>query len=142
MTVLGIASRSSAGWLTAHGAVPVDYGDGVGERLRGAASNGIDAFIDLFGPEYVCLAADLGVPPDRVDTIVVSPAPVELGVRMEGAGAIPPPQVPDVLRDLADLLASGAVELPVAATCPLDGVADAFEHLERRHTLGRIVLLP
>lgn len=139
VTVLGIASRSSAGWLTTHGAIPVEYGDGIGERLRAAAPNAIDAFIDLFGPEYVRLAADLGVRPDRIETIVVSPAAVELGVRMDGAGAV---SAPEVLRELADLLASGALELPIAATYPLDSVADAFEELERRHTLGKIVLLP
>lgn len=140
VTVLGIASRSSAEWLTAHGAIPVAYGEGLRERLRAAAPAGIDAFIDLFGPEYVRLAADLGLPPDRIETIVVSPAAVELGVRMEGSGVVSAPA--DVLRDLADLLASGVIELPIAATYPLDRVVDAFERLERRHTLGKIVLVP
>ena len=32
-----------------------------------ASPDGIDAFIDLFGPEYVQLAVDLGVDPDRVE---------------------------------------------------------------------------
>jgi NADPH:quinone reductase-like Zn-dependent oxidoreductase len=137
--VLGIASDSSARWLAAHGAVPVAYGDGVGERLHAAAPDGIDAFIDLFEPEYVRLAADLGVPADRIETIVVSPAAVELGVRMDGAGAV---SAPEALRELAGLLVSGAVEVPIAATYPLDRVADAFEQLERRHTLGKIVLVP
>jgi len=137
--VLGIASRSSAGWLTAHGAIPVEYGDGLGERLLAAAPDGIDAFIDLFGPEYVRLAVELGVRPDRIDTVVVSPAAVELGVRMEGAAAV---SAPEALRDLVDLLSSGAIELPIAATYPLERVGDAFEKLERRHTLGKIVLLP
>jgi NADPH:quinone reductase-like Zn-dependent oxidoreductase len=138
-TVLGIASESSAGWLTAHGATPVAYGDGVGERLRAAAPDGIDAFIDLFGPEYVRLAVDLGVRPERVDSIVPSPVAVELGVRMDGAATV---DTVEVLRDLAGLLASGEVELPIAATYPLDQVTEAFERLERRHTLGKIVLLP
>ncbi|SEF56350.1 NADPH:quinone reductase [Actinacidiphila yanglinensis] len=139
VTVLGIASAASAGWLSAHGAIPVAYGDGVGDRLRAAAPRGIDAFIDLFGPEYVRLAVGLGVKPDRVDTIVPSSAAVECGVRQEGAAVA---DTPAVLRDLSALLASGAVELPIAATYPLDRVADAFEELERRHTRGKIVLLP
>ncbi len=138
--VLGIASRASAGWLTAHGANPVEYGDGIEDRLRAAAPEGIDAFIDLFGPEYVHLATDLGLPPDRIETIVISPAAVELGVRMDGAGAVTAPR--EVLTELADLLASGDIELPITATYPLDRVVDAFTHLERRHTLGKIALLP
>lgn len=141
-TVLGIASGSSAAWLTAHGAVPVEYGDGLTERLRATAPTGIDAFIDLYGPEYVRLAVDLGVRPNRVDTVVASPAAAELGVRMEGAAALSPTEVPQVLKQLADSLARGAVELPIAATYPLDRVADAFAELERGHTLGKIVLLP
>ena len=48
--MLGIASRASAGWLTAHKVTPVEYGNGLVERLRDAAPDGIDAFIDLFGP--------------------------------------------------------------------------------------------
>ncbi len=138
--VLGIASQASAVWLTAHGATPVEYGDGIEDRLRAAAPEGINAFIDLFGPEYIHLATDLGLPPDRIETIVVSPAAVELGVRMDGAGAVTAPR--EVLAELADLLASGEIELPITATYPLDRVADAFAHLERRHTLGKIVLLP
>lgn len=140
--MLGIASPSSAEWLTSHQATPVEYGDGLADRLRAAGPNGIDAFIDLFGPEYVRLAVDLAVPPDRINTIVVSPAAVELGARMEGAAALAPAELPGVLGELADLLASGAIALPIAATYPLEHVADAFERLERRHTLGKIVLLP
>lgn len=141
-TVLGIASRSNAEWLGAHGAIPIEYGDGLPERLRAAAPNGIDAFIDLFGPEYVRLAVDLGVQLDRINTIVMSGAAHELGVRMEAAAALSASDVPQVLRELAELLASGTIELPIASTYPLDAVVDAFEQLERRHTLGKIVLIP
>jgi NADPH2:quinone reductase len=141
-TVLGIASAASAPWLRARGATPVEYGAGLDDRLRAAAPNGIHAFIDLFGPQYVRLAVELGVPLDRINTIVRSPAAVELGVRMEGSAALPEKEVLGVLRELADLLALGALELPIAATYPLDRVADAFEQLEGRHTLGKIVLLP
>jgi NADPH2:quinone reductase len=142
VTVLRIASASSADWLTARGATPIKYGDGVGDRLRAAAPKGIDAFIDLFGGEYLRLAVDLGVPTDRIDTIVFSPDATELGVNMAGAAALSEAEVPGILRELADLLAANTIELPIAATYPLDQVADAFQQLERRHTLGKIVLIP
>src|SRR5277367_6356974 len=67
--VLGIASQDNADWLRSHGAVPVSYGDGLAERLRDAAAGKIDAFIDLFGPEYLDVAVDLGIPRDRIETI-------------------------------------------------------------------------
>lgn len=141
-TVLGIASAASAEWLTQHGAIAVEYGDGISDRLRSVAPNGIDAFIDLFGPEYVRLAVDLGVETHRIKTIVFSPAAIELEVQVAGAAALPESEVPAVLSELANLLASEAIELPIPATYPLDRVADAFEQLERRHTLGKIVPLP
>lgn len=142
VTVLGIASSTNADWLRAHGAIPIEYGRGLEERLRDAAPNGIDAFIDLFGPEYVRLAERLGVPVDRINTVVVSDAAVEIGAQMQGAAALSPRQAHAALRELADRLAEGSLELPIAATYPLDDVGQAFEALERRHSLGKIVLVP
>jgi NADPH:quinone reductase len=49
---------------------------------------------------------------------------------------------PEILAELADLVATGVVEVPIAATYPLDRVTDAFAQLERRHTRGKIVLIP
>ena len=42
----------------------------------------------------------------------------------------------------AYVVASGRIEIPIAATYPLDDVRDAFAELERRHTRGKIVLIP
>ena len=137
--VLGIASSSNADWLRAHGVVPVEYGDGLADRLRQAAPDGVDAFIDLFGPDYVQLAVDLDVPPERVDTIISFAKAVEVGAKTEGSAEA---STPAVLSEIADLVASGALDFDVAATYPLDRVADAFEELEQRHTHGKIVLLP
>jgi len=137
--VLGIASAANAEWLRSHGAVPVTYGDGLAQRLRDASGDGIDAFIDLFGPEYLQLAVDLGVPRDRIETIASFEKAQELGVKSDGSATA---STPEVLTEMADLVASGAIEIPIAATYPLDRVADAFEELEHRHTRGKIVLVP
>src|ERR1700756_228527 len=137
--VLGIASAGNAEWLRAHGVVPVEYGDGLAQRLRDAAPDGIDAFIDLFGPDYVQLAVDLGVPPQRVDTIISFQKAAEVGAKTEGSAEA---STPAVLSEVADLIVSGAIDFDVAATYPLDRVADAYEELEQRHTHGKIVLLP
>jgi NADPH2:quinone reductase len=137
--VLGIASEANADWLRSHAAIPVPHGDGLAERLRDAAGGTIDAFIDLFGPEYLDLAVDLGVPRDRIETIASFEKAQELGVKAEGSGTA---STPEVLTEMANLVASGAVEIPIAATYPLDRVADAFAELEQRHTRGKIVLLP
>ncbi|GHF81887.1 NADPH:quinone reductase-like Zn-dependent oxidoreductase [Amycolatopsis bartoniae] len=135
--VLGIASPANDAWLTEHDVTPVHYGDGLAERLKEAGP--VDAFIDLFGPEYVELAVALGVPADRIDTIISFEKAAEVGAKAEGSMAA---STPEVLTEMADLVASGKVELPIAATYPLDRVADAFAELEQRHTRGKIVLLP
>ena len=137
--VLGIASAAGAAWLTAHGAVPVPYGDGLAQALAEAAPDGIDAFIDLFGPDYVQLAVDLGIPPERIETIISFEKAQEYGTR--NAGSVEASS-PEVLARMAELVASGAIELPIAATYPLDRVRDAFAELELRHTRGKIALIP
>ncbi|SPM33514.1 NADPH:quinone reductase or related Zn-dependent oxidoreductase [Mycobacterium rhizamassiliense] len=137
--VLGIAGPGNADWLQAHGVTPIAYGDGLADRLREAAPDGIDAFIDLFGPDYVQLAVDLGVAPQRIDTIISFAKAGEVGAKTEGSTDA---STPEVLAEIAELIATGAVDLDVAATYPLDRVADAFAELEKRHTHGKIVLLP
>jgi NADPH2:quinone reductase len=137
--VLGIASAANAEWLVAHGVTAIAYGDGLAERLRAAAPQGIDAFIDLFGPEYVELAVDLDIPRDRIETIISFAKAQELGTKSDGSGTA---STPEVLTEMANLVASGAIEIPIAASFPLDEVGAAFEVLEQRHTRGKIVLIP
>jgi NADPH:quinone reductase len=137
--VLGIASADNAEWLRAHDVVPVEYGDGLADRLRQAAPDGVDAFIDLFGPDYVQLAVDLGVPVERINTIISFAKAAEVGAKTEGSAEA---STPAVLQEIADLIVSGALDFDVAKTYPLDRVVDAFKELEQRHTHGKIVLLP
>ena len=137
-TVIGIASRAHHGWLERRGVIPVEYGDGVADRIRQAAADHLDAFIDTVGLDYVRVALDLGVEPARIDTIVDFAAVAELGVQAQGnaAGASAA-----VLADLAGLVASGRLEVPIAATFPLADVSEAYRTLERGGLLGKIVLI-
>jgi NADPH:quinone reductase-like Zn-dependent oxidoreductase len=134
--VIGIAGPSKHDWLAAHGVKLVAYGEGLADRLRGA---GIDAFIDTQGSGYVRLAIELGIAPDRIETIADFAAPREYGVKAVGGGTV---RNAAVLAELAGLVASGDLDVPIAATFPLDDVRAAFELLEQGHTLGKIVLLP
>jgi NADPH2:quinone reductase len=138
-SVIGIASEANHAWLTAHGVTPVSYGEGLAERLKATAPDGIDAFIDLFGPDYVRLAVELGVPRDRIETIIAYDAAREYGTKAEGSGDA---TNTEVLAETADLVASGQIEVPIAATYPLDEVRQAYAELEKRHTRGKIVLIP
>lgn len=139
--VLGIAGPSNDDWLTAHGVVPVNYGDGLAARLRDAAPSGrVDAFLDFFGGGYVELAVtELGIEAQRVDTIIDFAAIDRFGVKFEGNADAADAKV---LAELADLVAAGELEVPVAEVFPLDQVKEAFRMLEQRHTRGKIVLRP
>ncbi len=137
--VVGIASDANREWLEAKGVAQVGYGDGLAERLRAAAPDGIDAFIDLFGPEYVELALELGVAPERIETITSFAKAQEVGARTVGSSESTSPRN---LAAMAELVAVGQIEVPIAAAYPLAEVRAAFAELEKRHTRGKIVLIP
>ena len=140
-TVLGIAGPSNDEWLAAHSVIPVNYGDGLAGRLRAAAPDDrVDALLDFFGGGYVELAVtELGIAPQRIDTVIDFPALERFGVMFVGnqdaADAT-------VLAELAALIAAGQLEVPIAEAIPLDEVQRAYRTLERRHTRGKIVLRP
>lgn len=136
-TVIGLASERHHEWLRSHGVVPVTYGDGVAERIGEAAPDGVDAFLDLVGGGYVQLALELGVSPERINTIADFAAVDKHGVKSEGNafGASA-----EVLAELAGLIDAGELEVPIAATYPLDQVRDAYRELADNHTRGKIVL--
>jgi NADPH:quinone reductase-like Zn-dependent oxidoreductase len=137
--VLGIAGPQNHDWLRDHGITPVAYGGDLAGRIREAAPTGVDGFVDTYGGGYVALAIDLGVVPDRIDTIADDTAVEEYGVRGDGNAAAGDA---DTLAELADMVAVGELDVPIAATYPLDEVRAAYTELAKGHTRGKIVLIP
>ena len=138
-TFLALHRRPTTNGCARTAPPPVAYGDGLADRLTAAAPQGIDAFIDTFGPEYLQLAVDLGIQPDRIETIIAFEKAGELGTKAQGSTD---GSSAEVLTEIADLLAAGSIEIPIAAVYPLDQVTDAFTELEQHHTHGKIVLRP
>ncbi len=138
-SVIGLASESNHSWLSEHGVIPISYGEGVAERIREAAPDGVDAFVDTFGGGYVELAVSLAVAPERIDTIIDYQAAEKYDVKTEASAAA---SSAEILGELADLIVQGKLEVPIANTYPLEQVQDAYRELERRHTRGKIVLIP
>jgi NADPH:quinone reductase-like Zn-dependent oxidoreductase len=137
--VIGLASEPHHQWLADHGAIPVSYGEGVAERIRQVSAGPIDAFIDGYGHGYVELALELGVRPERINTIVDFPAVEKHGVRFEGNTAA---ANADVLAAIARLIDEGQLEIPIANSYALSDVQAAYRELESGHLLGKIVLKP
>jgi len=134
--VIGIASPANHPWLAALGVKPESYGADLADRLRKIR---LEAFIDTHGGGYVKLAVELGIPRERIQTIIDFAAVREYGVKSEGSNAA---RSAAVLAELAALVASGDLEVPIAATFPLDQVRAAFSLLAQGHVRGKIVLLP
>jgi NADPH:quinone reductase-like Zn-dependent oxidoreductase len=142
--VVAIASDRHREWLEGKGAVVVNYGEGLEERIRAAVSELVpgtaapDAFLDFRGGDYVRLAAALGVDPQRINTIDYAAA-AEVGARTAASAE---GTKPEILVDLARMASVSEIEIPISGLFPLDQVREAFTELERGHTLGKIVLLP
>jgi NADPH:quinone reductase-like Zn-dependent oxidoreductase len=130
--VIGTGSAASADFLRDLGAEPVAYGDGMADRVRALAPDGITAAIDLFGTETAHAARALGVPDARITTIA---AQVD-GIRpANGASA-----APGALEEIARLVASGRLRVPIAATFPVGQIRTAAELQADRHVKGKIVI--
>jgi NADPH:quinone reductase-like Zn-dependent oxidoreductase len=137
--VIGLAREQHHQWLRAHDIVPVTYGDGQLERIHEAAGGPVDAFIDTFGGGYADLAIELGVAPDRINTIIDREAVERLGIQNKGGSSI---ASRELLAELVGLVGDGQLEVPIAATYPLERVRDAYAELAKRQTRGKIVLIP
>lgn len=140
--VIGLASPRDHDWLRAHDVAAVDYhGQDLAERIRAAnGGENPDAFIDCVGSGYVELASqELGIPANRIDTIADFQAAAQYGAQTKGSVDATDGET---LATLADLIARGELEVPIAATFPLEEVKSAFTELAEGHPRGKIVLIP
>ena len=137
--VIGLASEPHHRWLKDHGITPLAYGDNNEVTIK-AALNGkkADAFIDTSGKGYVALAIKLGIPADRIDTVIDFEAAGKYKVKTDGNSAAGTVQV---LEELAGMVDNGELEIPIEKTYPLNQVKEAYEELEKRHTNGKIILI-
>ncbi|CAN5171325.1 NADP-dependent oxidoreductase [soil metagenome] len=135
-TVIGTASEENHEFLRSRGIIPVAYGPGLADRVRRAAPTPITVVFDHHGSETILAALELGVSPQRINTIAMNPD--EHGVQRVGRGPINT----DTLDTLAALVVEGALVVEIAATYPLEKVVEAYEQLEGGHVRGKIVVLP
>ncbi|WP_229068601.1 NADP-dependent oxidoreductase [Actinoplanes sp. DH11] len=135
--VIGTAGEGNLDYLASLGVTPVRYGPGLLGRLREAAPDGVDAYLDTFGAGNVDTAIALGVPPYRINTIADGN-----GIRKYGVHSAAQEQAdtPQIWEQLARLVAAGRIVVPIAQAYPMDRVADAYRDLATRHVRGKRVL--
>lgn len=131
--VVGTASEANHEFLRELGIIPVAYGDGLADRVREAAPDGITAAIDTHGPETVDVALQLGLPLTRINTIAAR------GYRgAQGKGG--PDASADDLASVAALVAADELVLPIDSVYPLERAAEAYEHLMAGHVRGKVIV--
>jgi NADPH:quinone reductase len=145
-TVIGTAQPARHDLLRGLGAVPVTYGDGLADRVRVAAPQGIDAALDLVGTdEAIDVSAELVADRRRIATIAAPRRGLELGMQVLGGGpgADPGTELRNAARpELARLAAAGTIRVLVSQTFPLESAAAAHRAIAGGHTLGKIALIP
>ncbi|WP_026119548.1 NADP-dependent oxidoreductase [Nocardiopsis ganjiahuensis] len=134
-TVIGTASEANHDYLRSLGAIPVTYGDGLADRIRDVAPNGVDAALDAANEAGLKAALDLVQDPDRVGTIAAPEAAKKLGALWIGSQ-----RSTERLTDLVNLYTEGGLRILVRATYPLARAAEAHRNVESGHGRGKVVL--
>ncbi|WP_406141089.1 NADP-dependent oxidoreductase [Streptomyces sp. NBC_01089] len=132
--VIGTASAHNHDHLRTLGAEPVAYGDGLADRVRALAPDGVDAVLDTVGGDTLRLSANLLAPEGRLASIVDGDV-AEFG----GRYVFVRPDALDlhVLGELAD---QGEISVHVDRVLPLEQAAEAQRLNTEGHTRGKIVV--
>jgi NADPH:quinone reductase-like Zn-dependent oxidoreductase len=144
--VIATASPRNHGLLRELGVEPVAYGEGLLDRVRSPAPDGVDAALDLVGTdEAMDVSLAVVADRDRIASIANFERAPREGVRLlgNGPGAEPGTDIRDAARaDLARLACDGSLRVVVGATYPLDDAASAHRQIRTGHTTGKLILLP
>ena len=133
--VIGTASKPNHDYLRSLGVIPVTYGEGLAERVRDVAPNGVDASLDAAGRGALEASVELIKDRNRIGTLVDFDLAPKLGVK-----SIRSKQTTKRLAELADLYASDKLQVHIRKTFPLHQAADAHREVETGHGRGKVVL--
>ncbi|MFE4993399.1 NADP-dependent oxidoreductase [Streptomyces mirabilis] len=137
--VIGTASESNHEQLRSLGAEPVTYGEGLVDRVRAIAPQGVDAVLDASGRGEIPDSIELAGGPARVLTLVAFDA-ADTGIQVHMSA--PGENGAQALRDILNLMEQGRLRVPIWRTFPLAEAADALQVSQAGHLGGKIVLLP
>ncbi|MDQ4006726.1 MAG: NADP-dependent oxidoreductase [Actinomycetota bacterium] len=133
--VIGTASSGKHDFVRSLDAEPVEYGEGLADRVRDLAPDGVDVALDLVGGEALDATREVLSPGGRVASVIDPGAVAELGGRY--VFVRPDAQM---LARLVGYLADGSLRVEVSETFPLDRAAQALARNLEGHTRGKIVV--
>ncbi|HMH59458.1 MAG TPA: NADP-dependent oxidoreductase [Galbitalea sp.] len=142
--VIGTSSEARFDIVREFGGIPVTYGDGLEQRVRAAAPEGIAAAIDTVGTdEAVDVSLALIDERKRIVTIAAQARAHEHGILAIGGGMPASAAFRDQARArLIQLAAERKLVVPIAATFPLDDAMSALRLLSGQHPGGKLALVP
>lgn len=145
-TVVGTASTNRHDALRELGILPVEYGEGLADRVRAAAPEGVDVALDTVGTdEAVDVSLDLVADHDRVATVAAFDRAAEAGIKLlgDGPGADPGRDLRMHGRlVLTAMVERGLLRVVVARSFPLTEAAAALDLVAEGHAGGKVVLVP
>jgi NADPH:quinone reductase-like Zn-dependent oxidoreductase len=136
--VIGIASPANHEYLGSLGADPVAYGEGLVERVRALAPDGVDFALDVAGSGVLPELIELAGGQEHVVTIADFAGAQEHGVTFSSGDAA---RAVHALAQIGELIESGRFSLPVARTFPLAEIAEAHRVSEDGLVRGKLVLV-
>ncbi|BDZ48949.1 NADPH:quinone reductase [Frondihabitans sucicola] len=141
--VIGTASEQRFGVVEEFGGTAVVYGDGLEQRVRSLAPDGISAALDCVGTDEA-IDVSLALVPDtgKIVSIAAFARAQTDGFQVVG-GAVPESKVfrDSVRQHLVDLAAAGELVVPVAQTFAFDDARAALELLATGHPGGKLALV-
>jgi len=145
-TVVATASPAKHELLRRFGATPVAYGDGLADRVRAAAPDGVSAAIDTVGTdEAVDVSLELVADRQRIVSIAAFRRAPGDGIKLIGGGpgADPGTEIRAAARfTLTAAAAEGDLKVLVDRTYPLTEAAEAHREIMTGHVTGKLVLIP
>ena len=141
--VIGTAGAHRHDEVRQLGAEPIAYGEGLADRVRALAPDGIDVALDTVGTEEaIDTSAELVTDRGRIATIANFVQAPALGIQvLTGAG--PSAEVRARSRQLlVDLASAGALLVKVDHTFPLSQAAQAHTYLKTGKAQGKLALIP
>jgi NADPH:quinone reductase-like Zn-dependent oxidoreductase len=136
--VIATASERNHAFLRELGAEPTTYGDGLVERVRALAPEGVDLALDVAGQGAAPALVELTGDPQKVVTIADFAA-AALGVKVTSGGEVPRRPA---LEEAANLIEAGRLRPPVVQTFPFAQAAEAHRLSQEGHVRGKLVLVP
>ncbi|BAH51246.1 NADP-dependent oxidoreductase [Rhodococcus opacus] len=143
-TVIGTSGAANQDYVRNLGATPVLYGDGLEERVREAASQGIDAALDTAGTDEA-VDVSLAVVEDktRIVTIAAFGRAQADGFASVGGGNPASAEARLKARDvLVEQAGAGRLTVTIAKTFALVDAAQAHIELAKSHPAGKFILIP